>query len=278
MELGAGLRAIAFMLFAVVGCGGIAPLPDGAAAPQATVATSRPPQISSPGSPLATPRAVATAAATARSATAGPTAAPTRAPLPGVAPIGATETATVLSITDGDTIRVDRGQGSEPVRYIGIDTPEEGDEGADAATRANAALVEGREVVLETDVSDTDRFDRLLRYVWIEDGPAWLLVNLELVSEGYAEAVDYPPDVRYSELLSAAEVDARTSALGLWGVEPEDPDPPEDDDCHSSYDPCLPIVGDLNCPDVRALGLAPVKVIGPDDYRLDADHDGTGCD
>jgi hypothetical protein len=42
------------------------------------------------------------------------------------------------------------------------------------------------------------------------------------------------------------------------------------------YTPCLPIVGDLNCPDVRAMGKAPVKVIGPDDYQLDRDHDGIG--
>lgn len=55
------------------------------------------------------------------------------------------------------------------------------------------------------------------------------------------------------------------------GSEPED-------DCHASYDPCLPIVGDLNCADVIALGAAPVTVVGPDDYGLDADGDGVGCE
>jgi cytochrome c5 len=48
--------------------------------------------------------------------------------------------------------------------------------------------------------------------------------------------------------------------------------------CHPSYTPCLPIVADLNCPAVRAMGKAPVRVIGPDVYRLDADHDGIGCE
>lgn len=48
--------------------------------------------------------------------------------------------------------------------------------------------------------------------------------------------------------------------------------------CHRSYDPCLPIVSDLNCPDVRAMGKAPVRVIGPDSYRLDRDKDGWGCE
>lgn len=49
-------------------------------------------------------------------------------------------------------------------------------------------------------------------------------------------------------------------------------------DCHPSYSPCLPIVGDLDCPDVRALGKAPVRVIGVDSYRLDRDGDGIGCE
>ncbi|MCY4035892.1 MAG: HNH endonuclease [bacterium] len=54
---------------------------------------------------------------------------------------------------------------------------------------------------------------------------------------------------------------------------------PGDSGCHPAYDPCLPIVGDLNCSDVRELDLAPVtiKVIGEDPYRLDGNKDGTGC-
>ena len=48
--------------------------------------------------------------------------------------------------------------------------------------------------------------------------------------------------------------------------------------CHPSYIPCLPIVADLNCPAVRAMGKAPVRVIGRDVYHLDADHDGIGCE
>ena len=48
--------------------------------------------------------------------------------------------------------------------------------------------------------------------------------------------------------------------------------------CHPSYVPCLPIVDDLNCSDVDAMDAAPVMVVGPDDYDLDADHDGVGCE
>jgi hypothetical protein len=56
------------------------------------------------------------------------------------------------------------------------------------------------------------------------------------------------------------------------------PPPPAGGNCHASYTPCLPIVGDLDCADVRALGKAPVRVVGSDPYRLDGDGDGWGCE
>jgi hypothetical protein len=48
--------------------------------------------------------------------------------------------------------------------------------------------------------------------------------------------------------------------------------------CHPSYDPCLPLVDDLDCPDLVQMGKAPVVVLGDDEYGLDADHDGLGCE
>lgn len=241
--------------------------------------------------PTPTPTSRAPGAATttpSSTETRGATNPPGPIPEFGTAPIGATELATVLSITDGDTIRVDRGFGSEPVRYIGINTPEVGDPGGSEATAENARLVAGLQVVLERDVSETDQFDRLLRYVWIDTGSGWTFVNLELVRRGFAQGATYPPDVRFAELFLAAEQAARTAEVGLWAATPEptlalDPtDPPESGtpaaNCHPSYSPCLPIVGDLDCPDVRALGAAPVQMIGPDEYRLDRDKDGIGCE
>ncbi|MEW5992478.1 MAG: thermonuclease family protein [Chloroflexota bacterium] len=214
-----------------------------------------------------------------RPPTPDPTEAPTPSPEFGTAPIGPTEVATVLSITDGDTIRVDRGHGSEPVRYIGMNTPEVGDPGGAEATAENARLVEGMEVVLERDVRDTGDFGRLLRYVWIDTGSSWTFVNLELVRRGFAQAATYPPDVRFADVFLAAEQAARTAEVGLWAPTPEPVITPAPvADCHPSYDPCLPILGDLDCPDVRAMGAAPVTVIGPDEYRLDGDNDGVGCE
>jgi micrococcal nuclease len=212
-------------------------------------------------------------------------ASPTQQALIPIEPAGRTEIATVLKITDGDTIRVDRGHGSEPVRYIGMNAPEPNERGGSEATARNAALVKvGAEVVLEKDVSDVDQYDRLLRYVWLHDGSTWLLVNLQLIKDGVAEAVAYPPDTRYQVMFAGAQSVAEGANLGVWGLlggptpAPTNRPTGGGSNCHPSYDPCLPIVVDLDCKDVRAMGKAPVQVKGPDEYRLDGDHDGIGCE
>ena len=147
----------------------------------------------------------------------------------GDAPIGPTEAASVVRVVDGDTIVIDRGNGPEKLRYIGVDTPETVKPGSPVefmgkeASAANAALVDGRQVLLERDISEYDRYDRLLRYVWVEDASSpsgWLLVNLALVARGYAQVVTYPPDVRYVDLYLAAQRQAREEGLGLWGCRP----------------------------------------------------------
>ncbi len=127
--------------------------------------------------------------------------------------------ATVVRVVDGDTIVVRVDGREQRVRYIGVNTPESVDPrrevqcfGREAASR-NRELVAGKTIWLEKDVSETDRFGRLLRYVWVEGK----LVNAELLSAGYARATTYPPDVRHAEEFGALEREARESGRGLWG-------------------------------------------------------------
>ncbi len=149
--------------------------------------------------------------------------APNPPPVTDLAPVGATETARVVRVVDGDTIVIDRGLGNERVRYIGIDTPESVKPNtpvefmAKEALAANEALVAGREVVLERDVSNTDRYDRLLRYIWLREGDGWVLVNLELVRRGFAHVATYPPDVRWTDRFLVGQQEAREAGRGLWG-------------------------------------------------------------
>jgi micrococcal nuclease len=119
----------------------------------------------------------------------------------------------VTRIVDGDTINVQIGEQTHRLRYIGIETPEQGEAYCDEATEANRQLVEGKNVVLERDVSEVDRYGRLLRYVYLEDGT---FVNAELVRLGWVRATPYPPDVRYQDLFAALEREARAAGRGIW--------------------------------------------------------------
>jgi micrococcal nuclease len=115
-------------------------------------------------------------------------------------------------VIDGDTIEVREAGSSKRVRYIGIDTPERVDCYYRESTAKNAELVAGKEVRMEKDISETDRFGRLLRYVYIDE----TFVNAELVRLGYAAASTIPPDVRNADLFVRLAREAREGNRGLW--------------------------------------------------------------
>jgi micrococcal nuclease len=122
----------------------------------------------------------------------------------------------VVSVTDGDTIRVRYVSGHVgPVRYIGIDTPERGDCFYEKATQANRDLVAGRRVRLVQDVDRQDRYGRLLAHVYREDG---IHVNAELVRRGYAAQLTIPPNVAFAEQFGRLAGQARNREAGLWGA------------------------------------------------------------
>ena len=131
-----------------------------------------------------------------------------------VSPAGSSgQPAEVSYVLDGDTIEVTLDGTEERVRLIGIDAPERGDCYADESRELLRELVAGRDVRLERDVRDRDRYDRLLRYVFV-DGRH---VNRELVAAGAAMAKEYPPDTARADELAAAEEEARGAGRGLWG-------------------------------------------------------------
>jgi micrococcal nuclease len=125
------------------------------------------------------------------------------------------QTGKVTKITDGDTIHVEIDGTDYKVRYIGVNAPEDTtqvQEFGPQATEANRKLVEGQTVTLVKDVSETDQYGRLLRYV-LTGGT---FVNLDLVRQGYARIMTMPPDVACSDVFLDAERQAHSRNLGLW--------------------------------------------------------------
>lgn len=126
------------------------------------------------------------------------------------------ESARVTRVIDGDTIAI---EGGYRVRYIGIDTPEihpETEAFGIEAWQANRQLVEGKLVRLERDISETDKYNRLLRYVYVDD----TMVNAELVRQGLAQVKAYPPDTKYQDYLEALEAEAKGEGRGMWAESP----------------------------------------------------------
>ena len=131
----------------------------------------------------------------------------------------------VTRVIDGDTIEI---EGGKKVRYIGVNTPETVDPRKPVecfgkeASEENARLVGGKRVRLKKDVSQTDKYGRLLRFVYVGD----LMINDYLVRQGFAYADTVPPDVAYASEFRKAQQDARAHTRGLWAGCPAGGAPP----------------------------------------------------
>lgn len=149
--------------------------------------------------------------------------------------------AKVTRVVDGDTIEIDLQGQKYKVRLILVDTPETkhpnkgveyfGKEASDFTT----SQLSGKTVYLQKDVSETDKYGRLLRYVWIErpasDNPTADEVeskcfNAMLLAGGYAKIATFPPDVKYVDLFRSLESQARQSNMGLWSGQDSKPSAP----------------------------------------------------
>lgn len=143
------------------------------------------------------------------------------------------EEATVVRVVDGDTIHVEINGEKKKVRLILVDTPESVHPrkpvefyGKEASAFTTHEL-DGKTVYLEKDVSDTDRYGRLLRYVWLDVPEGKDLekdlrekcFNAKLLLQGYANLSTFPPDVKYVDYFRFFEKSAREAGLGLWNAE-----------------------------------------------------------
>lgn len=217
---------------------------------------------------------------------------PTTTPTPDPNPVK------VSRVIDGDTIEI---EGGKRVRFIGIDTPETLRPGTPVqcygkeASAKTKELLDGQEIKLEKDVSEVDRYGRLLRYIWKGD----TLINELLVKEGFAQVSTYPPDVKYQDRFLAAQKDARDNNRGLWSA------------CQTSNETAQPVSTPVVKPAVKSTNTsftpsptissgssggsyacncsktcAQMSSCAEAQYQLnvcgctarDADHDGVACD
>lgn len=130
----------------------------------------------------------------------------------------------VTKVMDGDTFEFKSENQLFKVRLIGIDTPETVDPRRPVgcfgknASNETKRLIEGKEVILTKDISETDKYNRLLRYVFLPlSGGENLFINDYLIRQGFANASSYPPDVKYNNRFAQAEKEARDNLRGLWG-------------------------------------------------------------
>lgn len=198
----------------------------------------------------------------------------------------------VIAVIDGDTIDIDLGGKTERLRLIGIDSPETKDPrkpvqcfGKEASEQAHKIL-DGKLVRLEADPSQNnrDKYDRLLRYVFLEDGTSY---NKQIIFDGYAHEYTYEGVAyKYQTEYKQAQKDAETAQRGLWSPSTcsgnteqaaEQPAPTQ-----PAVTPTTPQSSDVyyaNCTEARNAGVAPLHS-GDAGYRsaLDRDGDGIACE
>ena len=150
--------------------------------------------------------------------------------------LASADSARVIKVVDGDTLRVFYDNQSELVRLIGIDCPEkrESERASMTAERSGHSLKEifdlgerssrftesklskGDLVDIEFDVEKRDRYGRLLGYIYL---PNKTMLNREILKQGYAHLLTVPPNVRHKDDFVLAHQEGRTLGRGLWSFD-----------------------------------------------------------
>lgn len=198
----------------------------------------------------------------------------------------------VVSVVDGDTLKISMDGATETIRLIGINTPETVDPrksvecfGTEASNKAKSVLT-GKKVSIETDVSqgERDKYGRLLAYVFLENGTNF---NKMMISEGYAYEYTYNTPYKYQSEFKTAEADARNNKVGLWA----------DGVCDAPTTISVPVqttptqsgatyvcsYNAYNCGDFKTHNEAQTVFeqcggVSNDIHRLDQDKDGLACE
>lgn len=182
----------------------------------------------------------------------------------------------VTRVIDGDTIEI---EGGDRVRLICIDTPEVGEEGYYEAKDFLSDMILNRKVILEKDVSETDRYGRLLRYVYLYENGQKIdnSINYAISLLGYGKAYPYPSDTKLCDKIQEGEDYAKRLNKGIW-----EESVPDNDNSYSSnsYDSNSCGSNVYNCGDFNTCSEV-MEVFDSCSYdvnELDGDDDGVPCE
>lgn len=138
--------------------------------------------------------------------------------------------AEIVYVIDGDTIIASWNGKEHKVRMIGIDAPESVSSAEEENTvygemsseYTKANLQQGMKIYLTFDIERTDIYGRTLAYIWLDKDFTDMnnLYQNQMVSEGYAIAVKYEPNILYWQVLEESMLEAITNTSGLWDEEP----------------------------------------------------------
>lgn len=123
--------------------------------------------------------------------------------------------AMAIDVIDGDTVTLKIEDSVYRARLIGIDAPEMGQIpwGAKAKRHLQKFIRPGDKLRIETDIEKTDKYNRLLVYVFTEDG---IFINEQMLKDGYAVLLTIPPNVRYVDKFVKAQKLAKSMKRGIW--------------------------------------------------------------
>ena len=128
----------------------------------------------------------------------------------------------VVRVVDGDTFVANIDGVETKVRLIGVDTPESVATGKNAyknceegkeASNYTKSLIENKSIMIEYDVDKDDNYNRVLAYVYLEDGT---MLNKLLLEKGYARMMTIQPNVKYVDDFKEIQKNARENEVGFW--------------------------------------------------------------
>ena len=196
----------------------------------------------------------------------------------------------IKAVIDGDTADVEVAGVTTRIRMIGLNTPEVGQCYFQESKNKAVALLSGKSVSLEYDASqgEKDKYGRTLAYIFLQDGTNF---QETMIRQGFAEEYTYSKAYKYQSLFKAAENEAKSKNLGIWGSACTSPSQPAPSEPVATPPPAVTTPSSYNCQSntynctdfsshekAQAVYDYCIQQVGYDVHRLDSDDDGLACE